>query len=49
MDLLWFLLVQFQIPIIGLTLFGLFIWIRVFLRPIRRVAPPDFQKNEKAK
>jgi len=47
MDLVWFFIDQFKVPIIGLTLFGLFIWIRVFVRPVRRIMRRDDSTVEK--
>lgn len=45
MDFLLFIFDQFKIPIIGLLILGIYIWVRVFLLPVRATEA----KNEKNK
>ena len=46
MDLLYFFYDQFKVPIIGVVVFGLLMWLMVFVRPIRRVPSQHQEKVE---
>ncbi|MFZ5641945.1 MAG: hypothetical protein ACOY4Q_14820 [Bacillota bacterium] len=46
MELLYFIWSQFKIPIIGITVLVLLAWLRVFVRPVRRVPPQDVDGHE---
>ena len=37
MDLFWFFVEQFKVPIIGITVLGILLWLKVFLIPGRRM------------
>lgn len=40
MDLFWFFVQQFRVPILGLLIFGSLLLIRIFVLPVRVPAPP---------
>lgn len=40
MELFWFFVQQFKVPILGLLIFGSLLLIRIYILPMRRTAPP---------
>lgn len=49
MELLAFIFDQFKIPIIGITVFVLLAWIRVIIRPVRRISPEELEQQKNVK
>ena len=41
MDLFWFFIQQFKVPILGLLIFGSLLLIRIFVLPVRMPTPPQ--------
>lgn len=47
MELFWFFVQQFKVPILGLLIFGSLLLIRIYVLPVRRTAPPsDYRSGE---
>jgi len=49
MDLFWFFVQQFKVPILGLLIFGSLLLIRLYLLPVRRSAQPKKDGSEENK
>lgn len=46
MDLFWFFVQQFKVPILGLLIFGSLLLIRIFVLPVKRPLPPQCESDE---
>lgn len=41
MELFWFFMQQFKVPILGLLIFGILLFLRIYVLPVRRPGPPQ--------